>query len=959
MYFHNVRGMSSKSSSFLRFVLQTEFDIYSILETNFHNGINCAEFFPVNYIVYRCDRSADSSEKSSGGGVLLAVNSKFSSQLLESPQSIECVCIKMETAGNTLIIISAYIPPKSPIQVYSTFSRYVNNLMMNNSCEDTSFLVMGDFNLPNLVWIVDDELGIVPTNVNSLIEREFVDSMLCSGLFQINYIKNSLDRSLDLIFTNFTDSFRIYESDIPFVINDIHHKPIEIVCDIRFKKNNFMAEEITSYDFKNANISGLSDYLDGIDWYLVFTDNDININVEKFYEIVYIGFDIFVPKRIFKKRGNYPPWFTDELISLRNKKNKYRCKFQKSKSLVDKKLKLDSQKLFNIKNNEAYFDYVNCIELNIVKDTKSFWKYVNSKRNTSGYPATMYYGNNKSEIMSDIVEYFREFFQSVYTSEDCSSFAENNSNSHTLIDIPQIAEADVLEALKEFRDGCGLDGIPTLIIKKLQDRLCTPLARLFNKSLINGVFPKTWKISKITPIYKSGDRSDIANYRGVAILSAIPKLFESIVTDYLFFNMKNNITVAQHGFYRGRSTVTNLVEFKRKVIDILENSKQVDVVYTDFSKAFDSIQHPIILKKLSRFGFSDRLISWIGSYLRDRIQYVKINGIISREINVLSGVPQGSHLGPLLFIAFINDLLDILEHSMGILYADDLKIFREVNNFMDVLKLQSDLNRLYDWCHTNLLKLNIKKCAVMSISRKQNLISFNYVINHQMLNRVSEMKDLGVTFDSKLNFISHINKIIAKSSSMLGFVKRFSKDFKNKETILKLYTSLVRPYLEYAAMVWAPNYAVHVNRIEQIQKRFSRYYYLKFRIFVYDVNLEYWENMQNMVGYLQRCMFLKLEPLYVRRVFAAAVLTADVLCGRIDCEFLLNCLNIYAPMRQLRFRSFDTFLVCDTRRCNYLMFEPIYFMTTSFNSYFNCFDFNKSKDSFKKDMKKEFFNNCL
>jgi len=225
-------------------------------------------------------------------------------------------------------------------------------------------------------------------------------------------------------------------------------------------------------------------------------------------------------------------------------------------------------------------------------------------------------------------------------------------------------------------------------------------------------------------------------------------------------------------------------------VDAIESGAQVDVVYTDFSKAFDRVSHRCLVQKLNEMGVHSSMLSWIGSYLSNRKQYVKMSGSHSRLIDVASGVPQGSHLGPLLFILlllFINDLESILKSSKCLMNADDLKVY---------IGLQLSLDALVSWCQRNRLHLNVKKCKTMSFYRKRNPIYFNYSINSTPLDRVTEMRDLGIFFDERMSFNKHIDIIVGKAYSMLGLMKRICYEFTDPLALRSVYFAYVGSHLE-------------------------------------------------------------------------------------------------------------------------------------------------------------------
>lgn len=256
--------------------------------------------------------------------------------------------------------------------------------------------------------------------------------------------------------------------------------------------------------------------------------------------------------------------------------------------------------------------------------------------------------------------------------------------------------------------GSGRNGIPSLFMKSLAVELTTPLFWLFNMSLESGIFPKSWKSSYLVPIFKNGKKSDIRNYRGIAIISCIPKLFEAIINEKLFNQIKSRITNAQHGFFKGRSTNTNLIEFVKYSLTAMDNGHHVEALYTDFSKAFDRVDIPMLLFKLQKLGTESNLLKWIQSYLTNRQQIVRFKESKSNPIQVTSGVPQGSHLGPLLFILFANDISLILKHIKVLIYADDMKLYLEIIDKEDINIFQNEIKVFYTWCNKSLLQLNVK-----------------------------------------------------------------------------------------------------------------------------------------------------------------------------------------------------------------------------------------------------------
>ena len=395
----------------------------------------------------------------------------------------------------------------------------------------------------------------------------------------------------------------------------------------------------------------------------------------------------------------------------------------------------------------------------------------------------------------------------------------------------------------------------------------------------------------MTPIHKSGSKADISNYRPVCILSAIPKLFENLITKYLTSLLGRTIIDEQFGFQRGRSTELNLITYVDYLSSVLDKGGVVHSIYTDFSKAFDRVNHTLLLKKLEAIGVSGAFLDWITGYLSDRSQIVKVNNFRSYEVMVPSGVPQGSHLGPLLFNIFINDIGHCFKHCKFLCFADDLKLYLAVSSVDDCRRLQSDLARLEKWCEANGMDLNASKCHNICFTRSRNPIRFDYVIGDTVLSRTSAAVDLGVTVDSSLSFVPHIDGMVSRALGMLGFVKRSTSDFRSVSAIRLLYCSLVRPLLEYASSVWNPYYACHIHKIEQVQRRFLRYLSFKANInppddFHYDYDM-----LQNRFS---------LETLRLRRNQRDLKQFFKILNSLVDCPSLLNSIGLAVPSRNTR-----------------------------------------------------------
>lgn len=382
------------------------------------------------------------------------------------------------------------------------------------------------------------------------------------------------------------------------------------------------------------------------------------------------------------------------------------------------------------------------------------------------------------------------------------------------------------------------------------------------------------------------------NYRPIAILNNFSKIFEQVIYQSILYNVRPYISDHQHGFLPGRSTVSNLATLSQDISEILDKRGQVDVIYTDFSKAFDTLPHDLLLEKLSSMGAAPSVIKLFRSYLSHRLNYVHYNGFRSCEFITTSGVPQGSNLGPLLFIVFVNDLL--LSFSVSALaYADDLKLYSKISSPEDSDLLQHNIDKLTIWCQNNQLVLNISKCCIMTYARKKNLHIFEYKIANTPIKRVTEMKDLGVTFSFNLNFDTHINSICLSASQMLGFVLRLTREFDDLCALKVLYFAFVISKLEYASLIWYPYYANQNVLLERIHRRFLK-------CLSYKIDGCYPERGISQDSLLERH---HMSSLATRRDLHCAKYMKNIVDGIVDAPFLLSKINFYVPRATARFSS--------------------------------------------------------
>lgn len=426
---------------------------------------------------------------------------------------------------------------------------------------------------------------------------------------------------------------------------------------------------------------------------------------------------------------------------------------------------------------------------------------------------------------------------------------------------------------------------------------------IYSKSIADNEYPKRWKVGQITPIWKSGSKCDVKNYRGVNVLSNFAKIFETIIYNQLKLTVFPKLSKNQHGFRPNKNINTNLLEMNSVILDAFENKHQVDIFYADISKAFDAVDHSRLIRKIAKFPLGNSVLRWFISYLENRKQTVKIGSSLSNPFDVPSSVGQGSALGPALFLIFFDDSDDDLGESFVFNFADDKKIVQVIKTPQDAQILQNSINKFMKWCKDNGLSVNSAKCKVMTFSLKKITFHTDYYINSEIIPRTEIMRDLGVMFDPKLNFTSHIEFITNKARAMLAFVKRNTYKTMNANVAKMLYYAFVRSNLEFANIVWMPHHQNHINMIESIQKQFVK--------FIHPENSAHNpSNQYQMRPYTDRCKELNIETLRRRRINSCIVFIFDILSGRINSPSLRNQLNMTAARYLTRQTDFIKLNFC-------------------------------------------------
>jgi len=432
-----------------------------------------------------------------------------------------------------------------------------------------------------------------------------------------------------------------------------------------------------------------------------------------------------------------------------------------------------------------------------------------------------------TESVEELTEEFNKYFSSVFTVEDNDNIPKaaeliNNNSGGSLLSDFDITEEMVMNKLLKLRSdkAPGADELSPRLLLEVAQEVCHPLTLLMRKSFKTGQVPDDWKKANVSPIFKKGSKGKAENYRPVSLTSQLCKIFESLMRDVIVNHLEKNLLIkdSQHGFRKGRSCLSNLLVFLDKVTRSMDEGENVDVIFLDFAKAFDKVPHKRLAAKLEAHGITGRVKDWIVEWLRDRWQRVCVQGKGSGWRRVTSGVPQGSVLGPVLFLIFINDLDEGISNWI-LKFADDTKIFGAVNGLADAMQLQVDLSRLMQWAREWQMQFNVGKCKIMHFGHGNS--KFKYFMDNKELESVSTEKDLGVLLSEDLKASNQCVQSYARASRMLGMINR-TITCKSQQTLLQLYKTLVRPHLEYCTVVWSPHYKKDKDLLEKVQHRLTR-----------------------------------------------------------------------------------------------------------------------------------------
>jgi hypothetical protein len=788
-------------------------DVIILTETKLDSTINYTEFLPKNY---KGDIRKDRVK--GGGGVMIAYKTHLVAVEVELPNvEAETIWARIVQHDGSSILVGAYYRTPSD---RTTCTIEVLDSVLNDFDERSPIILGGDFNAGDIDW---EHNSVAAGSDRKALCEKLIEVLENHDLEQLQREPTRNNAVLDLYCTNRPNLVKCI-STVPGISD---HDIVVVDSDIKAQINKKPKRQVHQWSKANWDLLR-EDSLKFQESFLKdYQNHDIDTNYNKFCKHVEDITKQHVPTKPSSSSKKIP-WLTPHLKRLTRKKQRLYNRAKKSHKDLHwaqyKSLKSALTKALR----KARWDYINGIlQLGLDEgNTKPFWRYVYSQKNDRSGVAPLREdgrlhsdGQRKATILN-------KQFVSVFTRDKPGCETTLSGPSYPPIKTLEINTKGVHKLLAGINPSkaAGPDQVPCRILKELASELAPILSAIFNQSLNDGTLPKHWLDAHVAPVFKKGQSCLPENYRPVSLTCVTCKLLEHIICTHIrgHMDMYGILSPFQHGFRTRHSCETQLLVTLNDLFVSRDKGTQIDCAVLDFSKAFDKVPHKRLVSKLRLYGIDDPVRRWIQAFLTGRTQCVRVDGEFSSSSDVTSGVPQGTVLGPLLFLIFINDLPTVLNSDTKCrLFADDCLIYRQIHSISDQIKLQNDLDSLLEWSHTWGMHFNAKKCNIMSVARTTPLSKF-YQLGDSVLDHVDMCTYLGINISNNMSWSRHINQVVKKANSRLGFLRRNLRGcpLKLKRTA---FVTLVRSQVEYGSTVWDPHLVKDREALERVQRKAARW----------------------------------------------------------------------------------------------------------------------------------------
>ena len=806
--------------------IKHRFSLIGISET-WINSSSPAPFSLEGYEFIHVDRPTGR-----GGGVGLFVREDITFKICEFTEQcdgVDSLCIEINCKSSKNIIVGIiYRQPKSAI---SAFTPFFEKLINNENIKNKRAYLMGDFNID------------MSKKIESPSILDFINITVSSGFYPLidkpTRVSTRSATTIDNIFTNVYNSstlsgILLTEITDHFPIFHISHSSVDKKH--KEKPHTYRKINIESLDTLNAD-------LENADWSKVYHEHDPERAYDLFCEIFIELYNKHLPVQTNKsgKRQSKKPWVTRELLKLIDKKN--RCYKRYITSPLDtnyvkyKKLRNKVTSSLRRAKKDYYFKKFDSIKHN----SKLTWKLINTvlgkQKVTPNREQIFTHNDAVINNPSEIAESFNEYFVQIGSNISSSLGNINDKEFHTFMNKPisytlffkPATKEEILSIGKSLKSGksSGFDDISPTVVKHVLPSIAEPFIHICNSSLSTGIVPSKMKISKVTPVFKKDDPRLFTNYRPISILPCFSKLLEKLVFIRLYnFLLKHNLLHdSQYGFRQNFSTDMAIIELQDRIIRELNNGKEVLAVFMDLSKAFDALSHEILLQKLPYYGVRGVCYNWFVSYLSNRQQFTVYDSQNSSLSTTNTGVPQGSILGPLLFLIYINDIVNSCQEPNFILYADDTSLLASHNNLNALIEsTNKNLAQVSKWFKCNKLSLNVSKTQCVLFKRvgvQYKLENLTLKIDTIPLKFHDSVQFLGVVLNSKLSWNDHISSVCVRVSRFIGILSRLKYELPCN-ILFTLYNAYILSYLSYCNSIWGNTYSCHLEQLFLLQKKAIR-----------------------------------------------------------------------------------------------------------------------------------------
>ena len=799
--------------------------IIALTESHLKSPILDAEVQIPGYQLYRTDRQ-DNINK---GGVITYVMDYYASGLKVLTSGcngvVEWTCLHIPMIE--AVFINVYRPPTCGEAFFKDAMENISSAIDQLDGPMPTVIMCGDFNMPFINW---ESCSIVGSTREMQRQAEVLlefKSTYC--LHQIVTEPTRANNILDLLLTNNPDIIWKVEID-DTVLSDhrLLRARTRLPNPVHQKVNCPKLQGLASLNFFDRKVDWdhLNEELMKIDWDRKFENLDVSEMLTIFIESLYEECTKHVPlKGSHKGRSHIP---RDRRVLMRNRANinrNLRVANHRRRNKLIKQLELIEFKLLDSHKNEAKSKENKAVD-RIKDNPKYFFAYAKGKSQIRVPIGPLEKGGAIVSDPQEMSGILQEQFVTVFSQPKLSASEIEDllsTECQGLIEV-MVTEANVQDAIEDISSSSapGPDGVPPLLLKKCKTSLSRPLCLLWNKSLATGKIPNDLKLGLIIPVHKSGPRTEAKNYRPITLTSHLIKVNERIITKKLigYLEEKSLLNNRQHGFRKRRSCLSQLMDHYQSLLNIMETGHAADVIYLDFAKAFDKVDHGLLIEKLTALGIGGSVLKWIHVFLTNRLQTVKVDNLQSCTADVVSGVPQGTVLGPILFLLFIGDIDSELRFARASSFADDTRVVKEIGNAEDAAQLQADLKTLYEWAECNNMKFNGGKFKHLRYG-PLSIDGGNYLTEEQdEIDEVTSLGDLGIIMSGTGNFDDHINAICQRGSNMAGWILRTISTRKSFP-MLTMFKALVLPIMEYCCQLWSPHKQYLIRNIEAVQRNFT------------------------------------------------------------------------------------------------------------------------------------------